>query len=92
MYPRSKMVESLLDQEIDTKFLVDKNLTMTPNGSRCILVRNRVFFPLMERMYNDRVKYKKLMIEEKKKGSNRSKQTLSILQSSVESENGLNSQ
>ena len=33
MYPRSKMVETLLDQEIDTKFLVDKNLTMTPNGS-----------------------------------------------------------
>ena len=27
------MVETLLDQEIDTKFLVDKNLTMTPNGS-----------------------------------------------------------
>ena len=70
MYPRSKMVETLLDQEIDTKFLVDKNLTMTPNGAMYTRKKQGFLPALMERMYNDRVKYKKLMIEEKKKGSN----------------------
>ena len=31
MHDRSKMVEPLLDKEIDTTFLKEKNLTMTPN-------------------------------------------------------------
>ena len=68
MYPRDKMVEALLEGEIDTQFLKDQNMTMTPNGS-LYTRKNQGFLPaLMEKMYTDRVKYKKMMIEEQKKG------------------------
>ena len=68
MYPRDKMVEALLDGEIDTQFLKDKNMTMTPNGSLYTRKKQGFLPALMEKMYTDRVKYKKLMIEEQKKG------------------------
>ena len=68
MHDRSKMVEPLLDKEIDTTFLKEKNLTMTPNGS-LYSRKSQGFLPaLMEKMYTDRVKYKKMMIDEQKKG------------------------
>ena len=68
MHDRSKMVEPLLDKEIDTTFLKEKNLTMTPNGS-LYSRKSQGFLPaLMEMMYTDRVKYKKMMIDEQKKG------------------------
>ena len=49
------------------KLLKDKNITITPNS--CIYSREKQgFLPaLMEKMFNDRNKYKQLMIEAKKK-------------------------
>jgi len=66
------MVDLLLDKELDTDFLKENNQTMAPNGA--IYTREKQgFLPaLMQQMYNDRVKYKKLMIEEQKKGKNAS--------------------
>ena len=68
MYPRDKMVEALLEGEIDTQFLKDQNMTMTPNGSLYTREKQGFLPALMEKMYTDRVKYKKMMIEEQKKG------------------------
>lgn len=65
---QSGMVDMLLEKEIDTDFLREKNLTMTPNGALYSRDKQGFLPTLMEKMYNDRVKYKKLMIEEQKKG------------------------
>ena len=62
------MVESMLDMEMDTQFLKDNNLTMTPNGSLYTRKKQGFLPALMEKMYTDRVKYKKMMIAEQKKG------------------------
>ena len=64
------MVETMLNKEDDLSFLEEQNLTMTPNGA--LYTRDKQgFLPrLMEEMYTNRVKYKKQMIEEEKKGSN----------------------
>ena len=71
------LVESMLNKEFDTTFLKEKDITMTPNGS--LYTREyKGFFPsLMEKMYNDRVKYKKLFIDEQKKGRSADKNKLS---------------
>ena len=71
------LVESMLNREFDTTFLKEKDITMTPNGS--LYTRGyKGFFPsLMEKMYNDRVKYKKLLIDEQKKGRAADKNKLS---------------
>ena len=69
MHPRDKMVEALLEGEIDTQFLKDQNMTMTPNGSLYTRKKQGFLPALTEKMYTDRVKYKKkMMIEEQKKG------------------------
>ena len=71
------LVESMLNKEFDTTFLKEKDITMTPNGS--LYTREyKGFFPsLMEKMYDDRVKYKKLLIDEQKKGRSADKNKLS---------------
>ena len=63
-------VEGLLNKEFDTSIWKEKNITVTPNGS--VYRRDKQgFLPkLMESMYNDRVKYKKLLLAEQKKGRN----------------------
>ena len=43
-------------------------MTMTPNGSLYTRKKQGFLPALMEKMYTDRVKYKKMMIEEQKKG------------------------
>ena len=63
------MVESMLNRDTDTDFLKEKNLTMTPNGSLYTRKKQGFLPALMENMYNDRVKYKNLLIQEQKKGS-----------------------
>ena len=68
MYPESGLVEPLLNREVDTTFLKEKNLTMTPNGSLYTRKKQGFLPALMEKMYTDRVKYKKMMIAEQKKG------------------------
>ena len=63
-------VSELLNKDFDTSIWKEKDITVTPNGS--IYRRDKYgFLPnLMESMYNDRVKYKKKMLEEQKKGNN----------------------
>ena len=68
MHEESGLVEPLLNREVDTDFLREKNLTMTPNGSLYTRKKQGFLPALMEKMYTDRVKYKKMMIEEQKKG------------------------
>ena len=68
MYEESGLVEPLLNGEVDTSFLREKNLTMTPNGSLYTRKKQGFLPALMEKMYTDRVKYKNLMIKEQKKG------------------------
>ena len=69
-YFEGSMVESMLNRDTDTDFLKKKNLTMTPNGSLYTREKQGFLPALMEQMYTDRVKYKKLLITEQKKGSN----------------------
>lgn len=56
-------VDSLLNEEVNTDFLLEDDITMTPNGQ---LYRKDIkgFLPdLMQTMYDDRTKYKKLMLQ-----------------------------
>jgi len=68
MHTESGLVDALLDKKVDVDFLREKNLTMTPNGSLYSRKKQGFLPALMEKMYTDRVKYKKLMIKEQKKG------------------------
>ena len=68
MHEESGLVEPLLNREVDTTFLKERNLTLTPNGSLYTRKKQGFLPALMEKMYTDRVKYKKMMIEEQKKG------------------------
>jgi DNA polymerase elongation subunit (family B) len=71
------LVEPMLNGEFDTTFLKENDITMTPNGS-LYTKDHKGFFPsLMEKMYDDRVKYKKLLISEQKKGREADKNKLS---------------
>ena len=63
-------VDGLLNKEFDTSIWKEKNVTVTPNGSVYRKDKQGFLPKLMESMYNDRVTYKKLMIEEQKKGRN----------------------
>ena len=63
-------VEGLLDKEFDTSVWKEKNVTVTPNGSVYRKDKQGFLPKLMESMYNDRVTYKQLMLEEQKKGRN----------------------
>ena len=56
-------VDKLLRKEIDTSVL--KDVTMTPNGA-LFKTNKKGFLPeMMQQMYDDRVKYKKYMLEAK---------------------------
>ena len=58
-------VDKLLNKEFDTSQFKSKNVTMTPNGAM-FKTRRKGFLPeIMESMYNDRVKYKNLMLKAK---------------------------
>ena len=57
-------IDDLLDEKVDTSMLKDK--TLTPNG-HFFSTEKQGFLPeLMETMYNDRSRYKKMMIEAQK--------------------------
>jgi len=60
-------VESLVNKTIPLKNLKKYKLTFTPNNVFYRTDKQGFLPELMEQMYNDRVKYKKLMIETKKK-------------------------
>ena len=60
-----KMKEGMVDKILDNKVETNKDYCMTPNGA---LFRRDIkgFLPeIMENVYNDRVKYKKLLLEAK---------------------------
>ena len=61
-------VDKLLEREVDTSIL--KDATLTPNGA-LFKTNKKGFLPeLMENMYNDRVTYKKKMLEAKQEYEN----------------------
>ena len=63
---QSISVEALLNKQVDTSLCKTENVTLTPN--RQLFRRDkRGFLPeIMEKMYNDRVKYKKMQIQKSK--------------------------
>ena len=65
-FPNAISVDKLLAQEVDTSVLGDK-LTVTPNAA-CFRKDISGFLPeLMDTMYDDRVKFKKYMLESSKR-------------------------
>ena len=63
----SKPIEGMVDKILDGKITTSKEYCMTPNGA---LFRKdkRGFLPeIMETMYNDRVKFKRLLLEARQK-------------------------
>tara|TARA_B100001750_G_scaffold201790_1_gene176724 strand:- start:4411 stop:6924 length:2514 start_codon:yes stop_codon:yes gene_type:complete len=66
-FPYKISVNRLLEKEVDTTMLPKLNLTVTPNGA-CFRTDIRGFLPeLMEKFYNDRVKFKRYMLEAKQR-------------------------
>ena len=61
-------VDKLLDRKVDTSIL--KGVTLTPNGA-LFKTNKRGFLPeIMQSMYDDRVKYKKLLLQAKQEYEN----------------------
>ncbi len=60
-------VESLLNQEVDTEILKQLGVTLTPNGQLFRTNEQGVLPEIMDSMYKDRTRYKKLALEAKKK-------------------------
>ena len=61
---KNMSVEKMLNKEVDTSIL--KDATMTPNGALFKITQKGFLPELMQKMYNDRVKFKQLMIEAQK--------------------------
>jgi len=60
-------VYNLLNQEVDTAILKDLGVTVTPNGQLFRIQEQGVLPEIMDSMYKDRTRYKKLALEAKKK-------------------------
>ena len=60
-------VETLLAQQVDTQELKKFNATLTPNGQFFRADEQGVLPEIMDTMYKDRTRYKKLALEAKKK-------------------------
>ena len=60
-------VKGLLEQELNTDYLKEKNITLTPNGVHFKNDKQGFLPQLMEKMYNDRVVYKKKLLKEQQK-------------------------
>jgi len=60
-------VNGLLNEQYDTEYLKEKQMTMTPNGQH-FSTKHQGFLPkLMKSMYDDRVTYKKKMLIEEQR-------------------------
>ena len=57
-------VDKMLDKKVDTSIL--KDATLTPNGALFKTTQKGFLPELMQKMYDDRVKFKQLMLEAKK--------------------------
>lgn len=60
-------VDTLLHQQIDTSVLKELGVTVTPNGQLFSTNQQGVMPEIMDTMYKDRTRYKKLALEAKKK-------------------------
>ena len=60
-------VDTLLHQRIDTSLLKNFGATITPNGQMFSVKQQGVMPEIMDTMYKDRTRYKKLALESKKK-------------------------
>jgi len=69
-FPRGISVDKLLTKEVETDFLKELKLTVTPNAA-CFRTDKSGFLPeLMEKMYEDRVKFKKYSLEARQRYEN----------------------
>ena len=60
-------VNGLLEKKLDTKYLQVAKMTLTPNGQH-FSIKKQGFLPkLMKSMYDERVIYKKKMLEEEQR-------------------------
>ena len=60
-------VDGLLNEQYDTDYLKENQLTLTPNGQH-FSIKHQGFLPkLMKSMYDDRVTYKKKMLTEEQR-------------------------
>jgi len=60
-------VDGLLDKKLDTGYLKSKNLTLTPNGVHFTKDKQGFLPQLMKSMYDDRVIYKRKLLEEQQR-------------------------
>jgi DNA polymerase elongation subunit (family B) len=60
-------VNNLLNQNITTDLLREENVTLTPNGQFFKINEQGVLPEIMDNMYKDRTRYKKMALEAKKK-------------------------
>ena len=58
---KNMTVDKMLDKKVDTSVL--KGVTLTPNGALFKTTQKGFLPELMQKMYDDRVKYKQLMLE-----------------------------
>ena len=58
-------VDKLLSQGVDMSEMRQRQLTMTPNGALFKTNKKGFLSEMMETMYNDRVNYKRLMLQSK---------------------------
>jgi len=63
-------VDGLLEQKLNTDYLKEKDLTVTPNGTHFTRKLQGFLPQLMHKMYSDRVVYKKKMLKEEQKLEN----------------------
>jgi len=64
--PEGISVNNMIKKKVELNYLKDKGCTITPNGAM-FKIDNQGFLPkIMEKMYNDRVEFKKLEFEAKK--------------------------
>ena len=63
-------VDKLLSQDVDMSGMRQRQLTMTPNGALFKTNKKGFLSEMMETMYNDRVNYKRLMLQSKQEYEN----------------------
>ncbi len=59
-------VDNLVDKKVDTSFLKKNNITYTPNGQFFKNEKETFFARIITKMFNERQRYKKLMLEAEK--------------------------
>ena len=63
-------IGEFVSKEYDTEFLKEKNLTMTPNGTKFRISKQGFLPAMMQQLYDDRTTYKKKMLHAKQQYEN----------------------